>query len=54
MHIQVFKNQQSKLLGYHNLFLGPDCKACLFLGCLLNGAAVLERKYGINILCGQY
>ncbi|KAL6083940.1 hypothetical protein STEG23_026601, partial [Scotinomys teguina] len=40
LHAEVM----SKRLGDHNLFLGPDGKVCLFVGCLLNGATVLERK----------
>lgn len=29
-------------------------KVCLFLGCTLNVATVLERKCGINIVCLQH
>lgn len=29
-------------------------KVCLFLGCTLNVATVLERKCGMNIVCLQH
>lgn len=44
MHKQVFKNQQSKLPGCHNLFLGPGCKVSFYFFGATTWDHCLEEK----------